>query len=131
MTLLTAALHLNNQVKSFIIWSDKKSKGKEVTLVFLEYSYELLATENSNLENIIWSDGPNSEFNIVSYFLKIMLLRICKGGLGSSFFKSYKNCCMELLFRELLLLCTMYTFTLKSSFRIQLNFSKSHTWKFK
>ena len=66
------------------------------TLVCLEYLYELLATGNSNLEDIIWGDGPNSEFKVAFPFLRIMLC-IWKGGLGSSFSTiSYKNYCKEL-----------------------------------
>ena len=50
--LLTAALHLNTQIKLFINWSDTKSKNKETTLVCLEHFYELFTTEDGNLENV-------------------------------------------------------------------------------
>ena len=112
-----SALRFKNQVKSFIIWSDAESKGKKTALVCLEHFYELFATENSNLEGIIWSDGSTSELNIASHLLRTMLLCICKGGLGSSFPTiSYENYCKEL--HSWWLLCTVYTFNLKSSFRI-------------
>ena len=68
---MTAVLQFNNQIKSFIISSDTKSTEKETTLVSLEYLHELFGTENSNLEDIIWNDGPNSEFQVVSHFLGI------------------------------------------------------------
>ena len=45
MTLLAAPLNFNSKVNSFNIWPDTKSKG-------------------SNLEDTIWSDGPNSEFKV-------------------------------------------------------------------
>ena len=63
--LLTAALHLNTQIKLFINWSDTKSKNKETTLVCLEHFYELFTTEDSFGECIIWSAGHNSEFKVV------------------------------------------------------------------
>ena len=50
--------------------------------MFLEHFYKLFDIED-NLENIIWSDGPISEFKVVSHFVRIMLLCICKDGLGS------------------------------------------------
>ena len=63
--MLTSALHFNNKVFSFIIWSDTKSERKETTVVWVEHFYELFTTENNNLEDINWSDGPNSEFKVV------------------------------------------------------------------
>ena len=38
----------------------------------LEHLYELFATRNSSLEDIMWSDGPNSEFKVVPNFLGII-----------------------------------------------------------
>ena len=95
VNLLTAALKSNNQGKLFIIWSDTKSKWKETTLLCLENFYKLFTTENSNLENIIYRDGPNSEFKVSYMSLsKYHLVVYLKGVLGSMYF----NYCEELLF---------------------------------
>ena len=59
MTLLAATLNFNSKIKSLTIWSDTKSKS-------------------SNVEDGICRDGPNSEFKVVSHFLRVMLLCVFK-----------------------------------------------------
>ena len=62
--LFTAAFFYDGQCKTFIICSDSKNKDKDTIFVFLNLLYEeILRKDNSKRYNeVIWSDGPSSEF---------------------------------------------------------------------
>ena len=65
VTLFTAAEIFHGQTKAYLICSDSKNKDKETILVFVEHLYDhhLLKDENmQGIEEIIWTDGPSSEF---------------------------------------------------------------------
>ena len=65
VTLFTAAEVFHGQTKAYLICSDSRNKDKETILVFVEHLYDhhLLKDENmQGIEEIIWTDGPSSEF---------------------------------------------------------------------
>ena len=65
VTLFTAAAMFDGQTKAYLIWSESRNKDKDTILVFAEHLYEhhLLKDESrQDIEEIIWADGPSSEF---------------------------------------------------------------------
>ena len=61
---IVAAMY-KGQVQSFLICIDCNSKDKDTVLVFVEYLYENFLMKDGNMldtEEIIWTDGPSSEF---------------------------------------------------------------------
>lgn len=61
--LFTAAAFINGTCKTFVLCSDARNKDKDTVYVMLMKLYEMLNAEQVNIiEEIIWSDGPASEF---------------------------------------------------------------------
>lgn len=62
--LFTAASFYKGKCQTYLICSDSSSKDKDTVLVFLNVLFDLLNKENEDLPSaeIIWSDGPASEF---------------------------------------------------------------------
>ncbi|XP_063222491.1 uncharacterized protein LOC134531000 isoform X3 [Bacillus rossius redtenbacheri] len=63
VVLFTAAVFCNGNCKTYILCSDTNNKDKDTVFVFLDFFYTEILKENSAIsEEIIWSDGPSSEF---------------------------------------------------------------------
>ena len=65
VTLFTAAAMHDGQCKTFLICSNTKEKTKDTVAVFLDHLYEnhlIPDTPVSSVEEVIWTDGPSSEF---------------------------------------------------------------------
>lgn len=62
--LFTAASFYKGNCQTYLICSDANSKDKDALFVFLNKLFDLIHTENEDLPSaeIIWSDGPASEF---------------------------------------------------------------------
>jgi hypothetical protein len=66
VNLLTAACTIDGQTQTFLICTDSKHKDKNTILVFVEHLYKNYimnnADSNDDVKEIIWTDGPSSEF---------------------------------------------------------------------
>ncbi|KAJ2937733.1 hypothetical protein O0L34_g19126 [Tuta absoluta] len=64
VTLFTAAVFFQDNCCSFIIYSDCQHKDKDTVFVFVNHLYDEIMTnsEESSINEVIWSDGPASEF---------------------------------------------------------------------
>jgi len=64
VTLFTVAVFYHGQTKSLVVCSDTKNKDKTTVMAFLFEVYDKYVehAEDSNIEEIIYSDGPSSEF---------------------------------------------------------------------
>ena len=66
VNLLTAACTIDGQMQTFLICTDSKHKDKNTILVFVEHLYKNYimnnADSNDDVKEIIWTDGPSSEF---------------------------------------------------------------------
>lgn len=65
ITLFTAAVFANGKCDTYLICSDTSEKEKNTVKAFIEKMYQEIrpnATENNYFEEIIWTDGPSSEF---------------------------------------------------------------------
>lgn len=62
--MLTAAVFFQNQCETYVICSDSRNKDKDTIFVFVKRLFEILFKKNNAaaIQNIIWSDGPSSEF---------------------------------------------------------------------
>ena len=61
--LFTAAVTYQDQCQTYLICSNSMDKGKNTTAVFLDTLYEKIFSDDFNSDQeIIWSDGPSSEF---------------------------------------------------------------------
>ena len=59
--LFTAAMAYKAECKTFLIVSDSRDKGKGTVAVFTDFLYNHFGATDA-MEDIIWSDGPTSEF---------------------------------------------------------------------
>ena len=56
------ALHCcHDMTYIFLIVSDSRDKGKDTVAVFIDFIYNHFGATDA-MEDIIWSDGPTSEF---------------------------------------------------------------------
>ena len=64
VTLFTAAAMNDGKCKTFLICSDTKEKTKDTIAVFVDHLCEkhLIPDTVSATEEVIWTDGPSSEF---------------------------------------------------------------------
>ena len=63
VNLFTCAVYHNNQTKTLLICTNYKGKDKFFNGTFLEHLYENeIPNDNKVMKEVIWSDGPNSEF---------------------------------------------------------------------
>lgn len=68
VTLFTAALLQGKSCSTYLICSDSNKKDKDTVATFLNILYEMILDKNAHCTNstlatdIIWSDGPSSEF---------------------------------------------------------------------
>ena len=66
VNLLTAACTVDGQTQTFLICTDSKHKDKNTVLVFVEHLYKnyIMNSDDSHddIEEIIWTNGPSSEF---------------------------------------------------------------------
>lgn len=78
VTLFTAASFFESQCKTFVICSDTKQKDKDSIFTFVTYLYErIFEAENDKIfKEIIWSDGPSSEFK--NRFMVTLLIFLSK-----------------------------------------------------
>ena len=61
--LFTAAVTYQDQCQTYLICSNSMDKGKNTIAVFLDTLYEKIFSDDFNSDQeIIWSDGPSSEF---------------------------------------------------------------------
>lgn len=61
--LFTAAVFCGENCKTYVICSDTKNKDKDTIFVFLDFFYSEIIKETPGIsEEVIWSDGPSSEF---------------------------------------------------------------------
>ena len=77
VTLFTAAVvQPGCECKTFLICSDTKDKGKDTVAVFINHLYEnyIFMEECSATQEVIWSDGPTSEFKnrFMVKFIKVL-----------------------------------------------------------
>lgn len=61
VTLFTVAAFLNSECSTYLVCSDTQKKDKDVVSAILIKIYVLINVENK-FEEVIWSDGPSSEF---------------------------------------------------------------------
>lgn len=73
--LFTAASFYKGNCQTYLICSDATSKDKDTVFVFLNVLFDLIHTEREDLPSaeIIWSDGPASEFKN-RYMVKLTTL---------------------------------------------------------
>lgn len=72
--LFTAAVFCGENCKTYVICSDTKNKDKDTIFVFLDFFYREIIKENPEIsEEVIWSDGPSSEFKN-KYMVKTLQL---------------------------------------------------------
>ena len=57
----TAAMTYKAECKTFLIVSDSRDKGKDTVAAFIDFLYNHFDATDT-MEDIIWSDGPTSEF---------------------------------------------------------------------
>lgn len=70
--LYTAAVFVNDECHTYLICSDTKDKGKDTIYTFMVRLYEdILERCDDVKQNIIFSDGPSSEFKN-KYMVKLM-----------------------------------------------------------
>lgn len=63
IVLFTAAVLLNTELKYILLTSDFKSKEKNSIFTYIQYIYTFFGnTHDSSIMEVIWSDGPSSEF---------------------------------------------------------------------
>ena len=64
VTLLTATITKNGQTRSLLICSDVKEKDKNTVFACILYIYDCIIKPSLNdvEEDVIWTDGPSSEF---------------------------------------------------------------------
>ena len=62
VNLFTCAVYFAKQTKTFLICSNYKGKDKFSNGVFLEHIYEKELSHDRDFKEVIWSDGPTSEF---------------------------------------------------------------------
>jgi len=79
VTLFTAAVFHCGETKSLVICSDTKNKDKTTVLAFLFEVYEKFIehVDNSSIDEIIYSDGPSSEFKN-KYMMKAVYMLSAK-----------------------------------------------------
>ena len=59
--LFTTAMTYKTECKTFLIVSDSRDKGKDMVAVLIDFLYNHFGV-TEGMEDIIWSDGPTSEF---------------------------------------------------------------------
>ena len=59
--LFTAAMTYKAECKTFLVVSDLTVTGKDTAAVFIDFLYNHFGATDA-MEDIIWSDGPTSEF---------------------------------------------------------------------
>lgn len=69
--LFTVAVFYKNICKTFIFCSDHQNKDKDTIYVFLHKLFEILKEDELPAADIIWSDGPSSEFKN-RYMVKLL-----------------------------------------------------------
>ncbi|XP_055544482.1 uncharacterized protein LOC129729721 [Wyeomyia smithii] len=63
VVLFTVAIQYNQEIKFLILVSDYKAKDKNAIFAYLGYILSYLGdVENPEIREVIWSDGPSSEF---------------------------------------------------------------------
>ena len=82
--LFTAALFFKGKCQTFLVCSDTKNKDKNTIFTFIDFLYNnIFNTEQPNIEKpseeVIWSDGPASEFKN-RYMAKVLNLLSQKYG---------------------------------------------------
>ena len=61
LMLFTAPRTYKAECKTFLIVSNSRDKGNDTVAVFIDFLYNLFGVTEA-MEDIIWSDGPTSEF---------------------------------------------------------------------
>lgn len=62
VTLFTVAVFLNGECSTYLVCSDTQKKDKDVVSAILIKIYDILINVENKFEEVIWSDGPSSEF---------------------------------------------------------------------
>ena len=83
--LFTAAMAYKAECKTFLIVSDSRDKGKGTVAVFIDFLYNHFGATDA-MEDIIWSDGPTSEFKnkYMVKFLQSLSQNIISNSRGST-----------------------------------------------
>ena len=70
-----AEMTYKSQSQIYLIVSDKRDKGKDIVVVFIDFLHENCCVHKCE-EYIIWSEGPTSEFknNFMVIFLQILII---------------------------------------------------------
>ena len=70
-----AEMTYKSQSQIYLIVSDKRDKGKDTVVVFIDFLHENCCVHKRE-EYIIWSEGPTSEFknNFMVIFLQILII---------------------------------------------------------
>ena len=62
VNLFTCSVYFANETKTYLICSNYKGKDKFSNGTFLEHIYEKELSHDGDMDEVIWSDGPTSEF---------------------------------------------------------------------
>ena len=74
VNILTAAVYHNDEVKTYAFVTDYPGKDKYSTIFFLKHMYAVELLQDTDIDKeIIWSDGPNSEFKVFKLFILLGL----------------------------------------------------------
>lgn len=72
MLYMTATTHKTN-VNTHLICSDSKDKGKDCVCAFIHHLYEQIKSNDTEVKELIWTEGPSSEFQD-NYIIRILTL---------------------------------------------------------
>ena len=63
IVLFTVAIQLNRDSQLVLLASDCKAKDKNTVFAYLDYVFNnIVDAKNKEIKDVIWSDGPSSEF---------------------------------------------------------------------
>jgi len=62
VTLFTGAVFFEGTCKTYLICSDTRDKGKSTVYAFMMYLYQNMPQQTGNIQEVIFTDGPSSEF---------------------------------------------------------------------
>ena len=62
VTLFTGAVFFEGTCKTYLICSDTRDKGKSTVYAFMMYLYQNMPQQPGNIQEVIFTDGPSSEF---------------------------------------------------------------------